>query len=834
MVDKDIHGNSIPSTLYELAERLPYYVRDVSDFKCEKEIGRGGFGVVWLGTDLKTGEKVAVKELLFNRLSSGESRHYIREIYTMALTTNRYIVPLVGFTVEHPYTIITKYEENGQLSKYIRSKYIHANAQKLSGTHLTIIAMCLASALMDFELNNIVHRDLKSGNILMGEKLLPKICDFGTARIFSPRSQMTNKIGTINYMAPEVMSDKSYDNKVDVYGFGMVLYEMCEGRVPFSDFKRDHLLQLIPDQSINLEFAKTPKDLKKFIKKCTDFDPDNRPTPEEIYNMFSSGKLAFPGTKKKKILKIHEMITSDELRRRNGEKKIPEVYVNIEEVLNKLDKTHQQSPKPSPKPSASQSISNIFNDVDFDFKFLEDPRRSDFSELLEKCDKKLSPDNYTDFSVSIVKSLQARPKEETVISIFEVIMKHIIRDYTLMSPLMEASFYQEMTLTSPALKDMGIEFFGILFKFKTGLVRASLTKSIAQLIHHNPEAMVIQLGHYIRNLPPQNESFPVISIFTDESSIFLNSHAAPSFIKLLYHLISTNQHFREEALMPLSPVFMKACVSSDEETAITAILAVINILPDPNFVVDFEALLSIAANDNLRRYLISLTLRIMKYPSSRRLAQLLLGFATRSNRGFLALMNYASSSYENAVILSKMHEYLLMGLPNVLNTFRLFLVLFSYSKLRTAIISLPEYPTMLMMFLKEQNEFIFGCMPSIIRRSSPNSNLILALQKIGFYQLFYTIAIASESESVLNSALLMSDSVSSIQYIDEVSSFIPKISGILKNHQNLTQQAITVLVRMSFLKETHPYLVVLKPYFESLTAYPNYAQYAKSFLSNFQ
>ncbi len=85
---------------------------------------------------------------------------------------------------------------------------------------------------------NIVHRDMKSKNVLLTNTpplCQAKLCDFGLARMKLESATMTGNIGTVNWTAPEVMSNQRYQFPADVYGLGMVLYEMITGSIPFQD-----------------------------------------------------------------------------------------------------------------------------------------------------------------------------------------------------------------------------------------------------------------------------------------------------------------------------------------------------------------------------------------------------------------------------------------------------------------------------------------------------------------------------------------------------------------------------------------------------------------------
>lgn len=825
-----------PESVYELAKRFPNYVRDSSDFKCEKEIGRGGFGVVWLGDDLKTKQKVAVKEFLSYRLSRRQTTHFIREIYTMAISRSPFVVPLVGFTVEHPYTIITKFEENGQLSKFIKNK-TSSTSKKLTGTQLTTIALCIASALVDFSDLHILHRDLKSSNVLMDDELIPKICDFGTARIYSSNLTLTQRLGTVNFMSPEIIRTSNYNEKVDVYDFGMILYEMNEGRLPHSEMKREELLEALPDHPIPLEFRNSSREMTNFIKSLTDFDPNKRPTIQEAFQAFATGKIAFPGTKKNRIQKVLKTIQKKSAKK----KELPPLYVNIDEILRKLEENQQimadddQDEKGNIFDSASGHFTESTeheNTTKFDFTLLDDPSKEGFIENLEKAKNEVKRFQYPELSTSLTKAIQHKPDDNVIIAIYSLILYFVQQDLSIYIALAKASFFHSMIMTTEPMKKLCIEILGLLFRNNPKLIKVSFTKSITTLIQFDPESMIIMLCHYINNLPPQEDSFPVIGIFIDQSDSFFGTQSETNFIRCIYHLLSTNKLFKEQMAEQLSPVLMKGCQSTNEETAITTLHALANLLPDDNIIVDFEVVLQVAGNQNLQKHLISVLIRLKKFPASRRIAYLLFNYATVSQRGFLSLMNFCESSPDNAKLVATMDKWMKSGLPTIHNTFRILMLLFKDVELRPIIYQSASFPEMMKMFVGDSDVFLYTCLPSILRRSNLDDNLLKSFQKSGFWESFFNIAVKSDNKKVINASLIMADTVSAVGFVPEMVPLIRRMVDFLKDYQSLTQQTITVLVRMSYLEEAREHLTVFVRYFKTLSSYPSYKQYANTFLEN--
>ncbi|KAG6489582.1 hypothetical protein ZIOFF_050857 [Zingiber officinale] len=220
-------------------QRLDFTCDDVLNcLKEENIIGKGGAGIVYKGT-MPDGEQVAVKRLPAMRLGSSHDHGFNAEIQTLGRIRHRHIVRLLGFCSNHETNLLVyEYMPNGSLGEVLHGKksgHLHWNTRYK-------IAVEAAKGLCYLHHDCsplILHRDVKSNNILLDSNLEAHVADFGLAKFLqdSGTSECMSAIaGSYGYIAPEYAYTLKVDEKSDVYSFGVVLLELVTGRKPVGEF----------------------------------------------------------------------------------------------------------------------------------------------------------------------------------------------------------------------------------------------------------------------------------------------------------------------------------------------------------------------------------------------------------------------------------------------------------------------------------------------------------------------------------------------------------------------------------------------------------------------
>ncbi|KAL3981872.1 Protein tyrosine kinase family protein [Acanthocheilonema viteae] len=255
-----------------------------------KKIGSGSFGTVYLGSYFG---KVAIKKLNVGKPSPAQLQAFKNEVGVLKKTRHANVLLFMGWMREPDLAIVTQWCEGSSLYRQI-----HVNEPRVDFEISSIIDICkqIAQGMNYLHSRHIIHRDLKTNNIFLTDDGTVKIGDFGLATVktrWSGGQQNQQPTGSILWMAPEVirMQDANpYTTLSDVYSFGICLFELLSGVLPYSYINsRDQKIQILfmvgrgylkPD--LTKVRHDTPKSLLTLLEKCIKFCRDERPEFEQV------------------------------------------------------------------------------------------------------------------------------------------------------------------------------------------------------------------------------------------------------------------------------------------------------------------------------------------------------------------------------------------------------------------------------------------------------------------------------------------------------------------------------------------------------------------------
>ncbi len=273
-----------------LIDRAILIGKGKGDFKEKYDIGKklggGTFGQVYLCTNKKTNEKVAVKMLRKNKKNNKLNKEILNEIDLLKNLDHRNIINIFEF-YEGSYIIyiVTQYCKSGNLFQYVRKTNNY-----ISEAQVSVILFQILSAINYCHQQNIIHRDIKPENIMLDDNSksgypFVRLIDFGTSKYLENEYE-NELIGTPYFIAPEVIK-RRYDSKCDIWSIGILLYFLISKKRPFDGKKLEEIFDGINNKEINFSikpFDTTSEELKDLILKLLKKNPNERLTAQEALN----------------------------------------------------------------------------------------------------------------------------------------------------------------------------------------------------------------------------------------------------------------------------------------------------------------------------------------------------------------------------------------------------------------------------------------------------------------------------------------------------------------------------------------------------------------------
>jgi hypothetical protein len=268
------------------------WIMDFSAMKRIKFLGEGAIGSVALFRDPTTDELIAVKS--FNHRADnaqGVIESFMREVQCLIRLGHPCVVPFIGYVLEtdgSPAQIGTKYAENGSLDRAMEDRRNGQLPWFMDDTGIAIIVAGIVCGMKFIHEQDVIHRDLKPGNILIDAKGFAQIGDLGSTHLPEIQRTLTECVGTVRYMAPEVSEGTRYSSSADVWSFTLILYELLTGQPVFAaNIGQMNLLKIITRNVRPPIDASMDPIVRDVIERGWSGNPERRCSFEQIWHMLS-------------------------------------------------------------------------------------------------------------------------------------------------------------------------------------------------------------------------------------------------------------------------------------------------------------------------------------------------------------------------------------------------------------------------------------------------------------------------------------------------------------------------------------------------------------------
>ncbi|XP_063285808.1 mitogen-activated protein kinase kinase kinase 20 isoform X1 [Pelobates fuscus] len=249
-----------------------------NDLQFYESCGGGSFGSVYRAQWLSQDKEVAVKKLL----------KIEKEAEILSMLSHRNIIQFYGAVLEPPnYCIVTEYAAGGSLYDYINSN----RSEDMDMEHIMAWATDVAKGMHYLHMEapiRVIHRDLKSRNVVITIDGVLKICDFGASKFHTHTTHMS-LVGTFPWMAPEVIQSLPVSETCDTYSYGVVLWEMLTREVPFKGLEGLQVAWLVVEKNERLTIPSScPRSFDVLMRQCWEADAKKRPSFKQIISNLES------------------------------------------------------------------------------------------------------------------------------------------------------------------------------------------------------------------------------------------------------------------------------------------------------------------------------------------------------------------------------------------------------------------------------------------------------------------------------------------------------------------------------------------------------------------
>lgn len=258
----------------------------IRNYKIIKELKQGGQGLVFVVEELKAQKKYVLKSIFVEEAKKSEFEKMISKWKILSESKVKdYIVRYIEHFFEGKNAVmIMEYCDEGDLENMM-SKKILAN-EKFTESEVTEVLIDIMNILEFMHSLGLIHRDVKSSNILIGADGKFKLSDFNTAKVLDGKCGTSTMAGTMEYTPPEVMNGEKYTFSADVYSLGVTAYQMMVGKTPYATEHGVATMDLLlgkytPIGTVAAGLVYSPG-LIDLVHACLARDPASRPTPAQV------------------------------------------------------------------------------------------------------------------------------------------------------------------------------------------------------------------------------------------------------------------------------------------------------------------------------------------------------------------------------------------------------------------------------------------------------------------------------------------------------------------------------------------------------------------------
>jgi hypothetical protein len=732
-----------------------------------------------------------------------------------------YIVSICGFSAKVPYVIASEFVTGGEL----RARVFPAPGKTfkpLSPTENTIIALGIARGLEVIHSKNIMHRDLKAANVLLDKDAYPHICDLGIARFEDDDESAlkTQSLGTPSYMAPELLMGGEYNTMVDIYSFGMVLYELSERKKALGSVKSpQELYQVLFVKRMRPEMAATTSPAcRALVERCTDLDPNARCTATETveYILAHIADL-FPGTKKAKVQQYEKWAAKKLRSLAGGLARAGPAHV--------FSSPKRRRPPPGePEKKHAPTPAEVEREL---AEYLLNPAHPRFGVQLMYIARIVTEQQLPRVLPAVIKHIEAgRPQIFQTVCV-EAVALLVARCPAALPVLAQSGFFSALPVNADTI-DVSLDLVVELIDRSPRSVGVAHIATLSRMVALAPDKTMAVLVHFWRTATwigvPECAMF--LAIANNCAPALLSSPAALLLLRILADLAKR------------VPAFLPAIANAGDivagflPSALDAVVAtayrLINLCGKPP-AVPAALLAAHVAKEALLPHVFRFLIRS---PAVEAGAPLIAALIARP-RDPLAWAVLAKLAAADPEPFASSGAWIEKAVTNPKDVLGVFLAAAAVPAVRPRLFALPQYYAMLRLCSKLRDEEVTAALAFAVVRSERSETALRRLSLEGFWRFLLDAAAVSKSSEVARACMAAVSAFSEVGWTEEFGGYVRTLAGLLANDE-LAPGAMGTIAFLSYRQEAVPAIVALKmvDFLMKLTGVEYYGPLAKAILQN--
>ena len=776
-----LQKNGIPAFFY------PYAIPQSDIQKLNPHTSKSG-GETWL-----VKRKTTSAKLIFKTVQ--DLRSFPAMISSTLSVNFFFLSPCVGFSLNEPRGLFFKYYEG------VRPLREVLKDTTISSTHKTLIAALVCYAMTYLESGCLLHGALNSDNVLVTRDFVPIVTDYGLARRYTNFDRETDH-DDMGWVPPEFLFGASAYYSADVYSFGALLFEMFEGKRPYSNLSNGEILAMMRENRAELKFVRTPKPAQGIILQCMSLNPNLRPNFSELYTMFRKPDLWFAGTNEENVKSVLSQFT--------------------------LEMVFKEGETAGSTPSGEANLDAL--------AILGSPEHPQFEEFVQFLTVTVTPEQTKRFCNAVTNHVMKGQADAALVQFVLAAVDAICRrGRDFVKAVVDSGFLSVVHITTDKQADILLDIMLPVFEANSALFGRKVYKAAAMLMLYHPDALLNLFSVFFSEADyedPEIENH--ILMFFHMAAVFVGCVCDLKCLKIVLLLRARYPRVRE-AVDALLAQFSQ---SKNRETAELASrsLSLSGVVSDASPVKLIAGIQNPTTVDDVIAYLLS----VEEIPVIPEAIPYIVEKATASSdrRAWALLMKYAMTSRDHAETMLTDCSWMERDLPTPLDTFRLALAVFQYEPLRQFSLKRRETYDMFTRVCAMKRRDLLQIVVEIMK-SHMHSSIVKVASESGFLTSFLKIALESERDEPKIAGLVLAESIARITYTEELTIAVRMCIRILKeggqNHPllgNVVDNALSIMSQhkqcMDIMKQNG-----MVEYYTRLASVKN-SQAVEFFLSNAQ